>query len=166
MTLFMAAALGGFVGGISCGVFVVVVLATFGRAFAERFVRAQAGWIERELRTRVVDGALARISSFLEQSERIGQIAKRVVEIVQLMMRGPLPPEPVTGAPLGGNSLARAHATMGTALAALGRFDDARRAFEEALRLDPHEPTARAGLTALDAATRVPSDDRPSKAPI
>ena len=87
MSPFVAALLGGLCGGIATGVILSLFLMLFGRRLAEGLVEHQLRELEARFKETVVDVALSRIASFLDQSERIGQIAKRVVEIVQLLMR-------------------------------------------------------------------------------
>jgi hypothetical protein len=141
LVLFAGAA-GGFVGGITSAVVIVLLVRAFGRREAERLVREQLGVLEQRFNTVVVDGVLAKIARFLDQSERLGQIAQRVIEIARLVWSPqPLPPA---------SPLASAHATLGGSLLQLGRHDEARRAFEEAIKLDPTQPTALAGLRSLD----------------
>jgi hypothetical protein len=150
MSPFVAALLGGLIGGVACGVVILSAVALFGRSFAERFFRQQVEYLEHRFKEKVLDALLAKVSLFLDQSERIGQIARRVVEVVQLIVRGgPLPDERLAGAPAGARSLAQSHALVGSTLAALGRKEDARRSFEEALRLDPAQAMALEGLREL-----------------
>ena len=136
--LVVASLVGGFIGGLTSAVFIVVLLRAFGRREAEKLVREQLAVLESKFQTVVVDGVLGRIARFLDQSERLGQIAQRIVEIVRLVWNpAPLP----TASPL-----AAAHATLGNSLVQLGRIEEARRAFEESLKLDPAQPMALAGL--------------------
>ncbi len=157
MSPFLAALVGGVLGGVSCGVVIVALLALFGRRVAQSFFNDQVAYLEKRFKEGVLDALLGRVVAFLDQSERIGQIAKRVVEIVQLIVRGRLPePAPAGAPPLGAAGLAQSHATLAVALRALGRVDEARRELEEALRLDPAQPTARQELAALSAAPAGP----------
>ena len=152
MSPFMIAFLGGVAGGASFAIVILVVLAVAGRPLAEKFFQEQIAFVEKRFKEKILDNLLGKIASFLDQSERIGQIARRVLEIVQLIVnRGPLP-EPAAGAAMGASTLARGHSTLGSAFAAVGRKDEAKRAYEEALRLDPHDPGALQGLRDLEAA--------------
>lgn len=154
MSPFLAAFLGGLLGGITCGVAIVLMIALFGRKFAESFFQEQVAYLEKRFQERVLDGLLSKIAGFLDQGERIGQIAKRVVEVVQLLFKRKLPEDLAPNqSAVGATGLAQGHATVGIALAALGRKDDARRSFEEALRLDPKNTMARVGMIDLTEAS-------------
>jgi len=156
MSPFLTAFLGGLAGGAAFALVITLLLALFGRKLAEGFFQQQVGYLEQHFKDKVLDALLGRVAAFLDQSERIGQIARRVLEIVQLLVdKGPL--QEATGAALGASTLAQGHATLGNALAALGRTDDARRAFEEALRLDPRQPGAVQGLRDLGPARSPPA---------
>ena len=152
MSPFLTAFVGGIAGGAAFGLAVVVLAALFGRRLAEQFFQGQVAYIEQRFKDKILDAVLARVAGFLDQTERIGQIARRVVEIVQLVMRkAPLESPAPGGEPLGASALSQGHSTLGAALQALGRNDDARRSFEEALRLDPRDPRALQGLRELGA---------------
>jgi hypothetical protein len=144
----LSAFVGGILGGVTSGVVIVLLVSLFGRRLAQSFFNEQVAYLERRFKEGIVDTLLGKVALFLDQSERIGQIAKRVVEIVQLLFQKHAP-EPAT--PVG---LAQAHATLGAALLALGRVDEGRREMEEALRLDPTQAMAKQGLADLAAATR------------
>ena len=90
---------GGILGGIVSGVVIGVVLALFGRRIADGVLRQQVSYLETRLKETILDVGLGRIASFLDQSERIGQIVKRLVEILQLVFRGATPEVPVTVLP-------------------------------------------------------------------
>jgi hypothetical protein len=153
MSPFLTAFLGGLAGGASFALVIVLLLTIFGRTLAERFFQDQVAFIEQRFKSRVVDVILGKVTAFLDQSERIGQIARRVMEIVQLLVnKAPLQEVQAGGAPAGASTLAKGHSTLGTALAALGRNAEARREFEEALRLDPGDPGAVQGLRELGQA--------------
>ena len=58
-------------------------------------------FLEARLKENILEVAFGRIGAFLDQSERIGQVVKRVAEIAQLLLkRGPpeAPAPPVSGA--------------------------------------------------------------------
>jgi len=151
MSPFMTAFLGGLAGGASFALVLTLLLAIFGRPLAEGFFQQQVAFIEKRFKERIVDAVLGRIAGFLDQSERIGQIARRVLEIVQLIVnRTPLA-EVTPGGAVGASTVARGHSTLGSAFAAMGKTDEARRSFEEALRLDPRDPGALQGLRDLGA---------------
>src|SRR3954447_15976403 len=86
MSPFSTAVMGGILGGIAAGVVITLSIALFGRQLAETFVRHHAAYLERRFKESVLDVVLARVTSFFDQGERIGQIAKRVVEILQLLL--------------------------------------------------------------------------------
>src|SRR3954464_10238222 len=88
MSPFSTAVMGGILGGIAAGVVITLSVALFGRQLAETFVRHHAAYLERRFKESVLDVVLARVASFLDQGERIGQIAKRLVEILLLLRRG------------------------------------------------------------------------------
>ena len=90
---------GGILGGIVSGIVIGVVLALFGRRIADGVLRQQVSYLETRLKETILDVGLGRIAAFLDQSERIGQIVKRVIEILQLVFRGPTPEVPVTVLP-------------------------------------------------------------------
>src|SRR5436190_23314469 len=92
MSPFLTAFLGGLAGGASFALVVALLISLFGRALAERFLQKQVAYIEQRFKDRVIDSVLGKITAFLDQSERIGQIARRVMEIVQLLVnKAPLP---------------------------------------------------------------------------
>ena len=90
---------GGILGGIVSGLVIGVVLALFGRRIADGVLRQQVSYLETRLKETILDIGLGRIAAFLDQSERIGQIVKRVIEILQLVFRGATPEVPVTVLP-------------------------------------------------------------------
>ena len=90
---------GGILGGIVSGLVIGVVLALFGRRIADGVLRQQVSYLETRLKETILDVGLGRIAAFLDQSERIGQIVKRVIEILQLVFRGATPEVPVTVLP-------------------------------------------------------------------
>lgn len=98
MSPFLAAFLGGLVGGVVCGLVLGAVLAVFGPPIAERLLHKQVTFLEARLKENILEVALGRVGAFLDQSERIGQVVKRVAEIAQLLLkRGP--PEAPAPAP-------------------------------------------------------------------
>jgi hypothetical protein len=84
---FLAALAGGVLGGIASGLVISLLLALFGRRVAEDLLQQQVSSLETRFKEKVLDVVLGRIASFLDQGERIGQIVKRVVEILQLLVR-------------------------------------------------------------------------------
>lgn len=100
MSPFLAAFLGGLVGGVASGLVLGAVLAVFGPPIAERLLHKQVTFLEARLKENILEVAFGRIGAFLDQSERIGQVVKRVVEIIQLLFkRTPLEqPAPPSGA--------------------------------------------------------------------
>jgi hypothetical protein len=151
MSPFLAAFVGGIVGGLTCGLVILVVLAVFGRRWAEGFFLEQVAWLERRFQERVLDGLLGHVTAFLDKSERIGQIAKRVVEVVQLLFQRPVREDLQKGTEaLGAEGLAKAHSGLALALVKLGRDADARTEFEAALRLDADDALALEGLRELE----------------
>jgi len=98
---FVAALAGGILGGIASGLVLSASVALFGRRMAAGVLHQQVADLEARFRENVVDVVLGRIASFLDQGERIGQIVKRVLEIVQLLLHrgaasGPAAVEAVT----------------------------------------------------------------------
>lgn len=87
MSPFLAAFVGGVLGGIASGLVISLALALFGRRVADDLLREQVSYLETRFKEKVLDVVLGRIASFLDQGERIGQIVKRVVEILQLLVR-------------------------------------------------------------------------------
>jgi hypothetical protein len=87
MSPFLTVFIGGVLGGIASGLVISLGLALFGRRAVEGLLRQQVSDLEARFKENVVDVVLGRIASFLDQGERIGQIVKRVVEIVQLLLR-------------------------------------------------------------------------------
>ena len=87
MSPFLTALVGGVLGGIACGLVISLLLVLFGRRAAEDLLHKQVAYLETRFKENVLDVVLGRIASFLDQSERIGQIVKRVVEILQLLLR-------------------------------------------------------------------------------
>ena len=87
MSPFLAVFVGGVLGGIASGLVISLLLALFGPRVVERLLDQQVSDLETRFKKNVVDVVLGRIASFLDQGERIGQIVKRVVEIVQLLLR-------------------------------------------------------------------------------
>jgi hypothetical protein len=95
----MAAFLGGVLGGLVCGLVVSGLVALFGPRVAERLLKQQVAYLEARLKENVLEVALGKVGAFLDQSERIGQVVKRVAEIAQLLLRrdpvqAPPTPEP------------------------------------------------------------------------
>jgi hypothetical protein len=84
---FLAALAGGVLGGIASGLVISLLLALFGRRVAEDLLQQHVSSLETRFKEKVLDVVLGRIASFLDQGERIGQIVKRVVEILQLLVR-------------------------------------------------------------------------------
>jgi len=151
---FLAAFVGGVLGGIASGLVISLSLALFGRRVAEDLLNQQVSYLETRFKESVLDVVLGRIASFLDQGERIGQIVKRVAEILQLLLRRGAVEGP---AALDAAGLAQRQATLGAALAALGRTEEARPVFEEALRLDKGQAIALQGLRDLEAFARQPA---------
>jgi hypothetical protein len=87
MTPYLAAFVGGILGGIATGLVISLALVLFGRRVAERLLRQQVSYLEARFKESVLDVVLGRVASFLDQGERIGQIVKRVAEILQLLLR-------------------------------------------------------------------------------
>jgi hypothetical protein len=77
----------GALGGIASGLVISLLLVLFGRRVAESLLHQQVGYLETRFRESVLEVVLTRIGSFLDQGERIGQIVKKVVEVVQLLLR-------------------------------------------------------------------------------
>ena len=91
MSPLLAAFVGGVLGGIASGLIISLSLALFGRRVAKDLIHQEVSNLEVRFKETILDVTLGRIASFLDQSERIGQIAKRVVEILQLLLRrGPV----------------------------------------------------------------------------
>ena len=90
---------GGILGGIATGFVLSLVLALFGRRIADGLLRQEISRLETRLKESILDVGLGRIASFLDQSERIGQIVKRVVEILQLVFRHATAETPVAALP-------------------------------------------------------------------
>jgi len=90
---------GGILGGLVSGLVIGVVLALFGRRIADGVLRQQVSYLETRLKETILDIGLGRIAAFLDQSERIGQIVKRVVEILQLVLRHATSEAPVAALP-------------------------------------------------------------------
>ena len=86
MSPFLAAFVGGVLGGIASGLVISLALVLFGRRVAEELLHQQVSYLETRFKENVVDMVLGRIASFLDQGERIGQIVKRVAEILQLLL--------------------------------------------------------------------------------
>jgi hypothetical protein len=84
---FLAVFLGGVLGGIASGLVINLWLVLFGRRVAEGLLRQQVAYLETRFKENVIEAVLGRVASFLDQGERIGQIVKRVVEILQLLFR-------------------------------------------------------------------------------
>jgi hypothetical protein len=59
----------------------------FGRRVTEGLLRQHVSDLETRFKDNVIDIVLGRIATFLDQGERIGQIVKRVVEVLQLLFR-------------------------------------------------------------------------------
>jgi hypothetical protein len=100
VTPFFAVFLGGVLGGIASGLVITLWLVLFGRRVAEGLIRQEVAHLETRFKENVIDAVLGRVASFLDQGERIGQIVKRVVEILQLLFRngvveGPVALDPV-----------------------------------------------------------------------
>ncbi len=147
---FFAALVGGLVGGVATGLTVILVLRVKGRSW---FIDPQLDYLEKQLKEVVIEQAFGQIGKLLERGERLGQLVSRVLEIVHLLRGGIVAPAQSGVAASTGAAdlqLASAHAIMGTALARMARFDDAKREFEQALRLDPTNLPALQGLRALD----------------
>ncbi len=90
MSSFVIAMIGGLVGGVTAGLIAGLALLLFGRRILEGLLDRQVALLEARLKQNVLDVALGRLAAFLDQSERIGQIVRRVVEIAQLLLqRGP-----------------------------------------------------------------------------
>jgi hypothetical protein len=83
---FLAAFVGGVLGGIATGLVISLALVLFGRRVADDLLHRQVGYLEARFKENVLDVVLGRIASFLDQGERIGQIVKRVAEILQLLL--------------------------------------------------------------------------------
>ena len=148
MSPLLTALVGGVLGGMASGAVIGLALAFCGRRFAEHLVEQQISRLQARFKEHVLDVVLGRIASFLDQGERIGQIVKRVVEVVQLLLRRGAVEDP---AALDAVGLAQRQATLGAALAAVGRTEEARPVFEEALRLDKGQAIALQGLRDLAA---------------
>jgi hypothetical protein len=84
---FLEAVVGGVIGGIASGLVISAMLALFGRRVAEGLLHQQVAYLESRFKDHILDVMLGRIASFLDQGERIGQIVRRAVEIVQLLLR-------------------------------------------------------------------------------
>src|SRR5689334_12163941 len=91
LTVFAAGALG----GIASGLVIALILILFGRRIGEDVLNRQIAHLETRFRESFLDVTLNRIAAFLDQSERLDQIVKRVVEIVHLLLRPgePVPPD-------------------------------------------------------------------------
>src|SRR5207302_9713414 len=151
---FLAIFVGGALGGIISGLVISVALVLFGRRVAEDLLQQQISDLETRFKENILEAVLGRVASFLNQGERIGQIVKRVVEILQLVLRrGTAEDSPVLDAA----GLAQRQATLGAALAAVGRTEEARPVFEEALRLDKGQAIALQGLRDLAAFASKPA---------
>jgi tetratricopeptide (TPR) repeat protein len=150
---FLAVFVGGVLGGIASGLVISLALVLFGRRVAEGLLQQHFSYLETRFRENVLEVVLGRIASFLDQGERIGQIVKRVVEILQLLFRRGTAEDPPA---LDAAGLAQRQATLGAALAAVGRTEEARPAFEEALRLDKGQAIALQGLRDLAALASKP----------
>jgi hypothetical protein len=87
VSVLLSTFIGGLLGGIVAGAVISMALALFGRSVADRLLREQVAELEIRLKKSVLDFGLGRLASFLDQGERIGQIVKRVVEIIQLVFR-------------------------------------------------------------------------------
>ena len=87
VTPFLVAFVGGVLGGIASGLVISLALVLFGRRVAEGLLRQQVSYLETRFKENVLEVVLGRIASFLDQGERIGQIVKRVAEILQLLLR-------------------------------------------------------------------------------
>jgi hypothetical protein len=83
---FLAAFVAGVLGGIASGLVISLSLALFGRRVAEGLLDQQVSDLEARFKENVLDVVFGRIASFLDQGERIGQIVKRVAEILQLLL--------------------------------------------------------------------------------
>ena len=86
MSPFLATFVAGVLGGIASGLVISLSLALFGRRFAEGLLDQQVSDLEARFKKNVLDVVIGRIASFLDQGERIGQIVKRVAEILQLLL--------------------------------------------------------------------------------
>jgi hypothetical protein len=148
MSPFLAVFLGGLLGGIASGLVISLALVVFGRGYAERLLEQQVCDLETRFKQNILEAVFGRIASILDQGERIGQIVKRVVEIAQLVLRRG---SAENAAAIDATGLAQRQATLGAALAAVGRTEEARPAFEEALRLDKGQAIALQGLRDLAA---------------
>jgi hypothetical protein len=87
VTPFLVAFVGGVLGGIASGLVISLALVLFGRRVAEGLLHQQVSYLETRFKENVLEVVLGRIASFLDQGERIGQIVKRVAEILQLLLR-------------------------------------------------------------------------------
>ena len=144
---FLAALLGGVLGGLATGTTVVLILRSKGQKW---FIDPQVDYLEKKLKEVVVEQAFGQITKVLDRGERLGQLVTRVLEIVQLLRGGRLEaPQVAQGA--ADVQLAAAHAAMGAALSRLGRGADAQREFEQAVRLDANNQAAQRGLRELAA---------------
>jgi len=155
---FIASLLGGLLGGIATGATVIIILRAKGQQW---FIDPQVDYLEKRLKEVVVEQAFAQVGKMLDKGERIGQVASRVLEVVQLVRGGKLP-DFVTNlagnapaATSGNQGLAAAHAAMAIAMLGLKRDGDARREFEQALRLDSANLAALQGLRGLDEAAKL-----------
>jgi hypothetical protein len=83
----LTALVGGVLGGIASGLVISLTLVLFGRRVTEGLLRQHVSDLETRFKDNVIDIVLGRIATFLDQGERIGQIAKRVVEVLQLLFR-------------------------------------------------------------------------------
>jgi len=146
----LAAMVGGLIGGVATGATVILVLRAKGQKW---FIDPQIDYLEKQLKEVVVEQAFGQIAKLLDRGEKIGQLATRVLEIVQLLRGGNLSAPAVSQGAVDAG-LAAAHAAMGIALARLGRGPDAQKEYELALRLDPANATAMEGMRALTVAAK------------
>ena len=86
MSPFLTFVVAGVLGGMASGLVIGVSIVLFGRGIAEGLLDRQVAHLETRFKEKVLDVTLGRVASFLDQSERLGQIVKRVVEIVQLLL--------------------------------------------------------------------------------
>jgi hypothetical protein len=87
MSPLLTVIVGGALGGIASGLVISLFLALFGRRVAESLLHQQVAYLETRFKENVLEVMLGRIASFLDQGERISQIVKKVVEVVQLLVR-------------------------------------------------------------------------------
>jgi len=83
VTIFAA----GVLGGIASGLVIALALIVFGRRIGEDLLNRQIAHLETRFRESFLDATLTRIAAFLDRGERLSQIVKRVVEIIQLLFR-------------------------------------------------------------------------------